>query len=350
MTTQEGLVACGSLDVATDSGVRPKRPPRSLRPLQKSRVTPVLYMLSPQKYMSPFDINMAIDSGYKVILPYDNVTLEDVKILVQDAVFSRPPQNCPKTGFFIGGKDIGLALEMMTTATNAMVPPFQVSVFADPGGSFTTAASMVACVERVLRRSYQRSLRDLRVAVFGATGVVGLASAVLAALEGAQVRAVTHQNIGPLSNLTAVARARFGVRLEPVAARTEAAKAKIIRDSDVVLCAAAAGVRVISRKQITRAPSLMVVADVNAVAPTGVEGMESHMDGVPLSGSSALAIGPLTIGDVKYKTQASLFQNMLKTSKPLNLDFRDAFVVARRLTAAWQTPERATQDRAQLAL
>src|SRR5262245_55133846 len=47
---------------------------------------PILYMLSPQKFMSPFDCNMAADSGYKVVLPYDNVTVSDVTALVQDAI------------------------------------------------------------------------------------------------------------------------------------------------------------------------------------------------------------------------------------------------------------------------
>src|SRR5262245_13774978 len=77
---------------------KPSKPIRA--PKQKIRATPVLYMLSTQKYMSPFDINMAIDSGYKVIMPYDNVTLADINPLVQDAIFSRPPQSAPRTGFF----------------------------------------------------------------------------------------------------------------------------------------------------------------------------------------------------------------------------------------------------------
>jgi methylene-tetrahydromethanopterin dehydrogenase len=40
-----------------------------------SDATPILHMLSPQKHMSPFDVNMAADAGWKVIVPYINVTL-----------------------------------------------------------------------------------------------------------------------------------------------------------------------------------------------------------------------------------------------------------------------------------
>ena len=55
----------------------------------------ILHMLTPLKHMSPFDVNMALDAGYDAVLPYADVTLEEVTTLVQDAIFSRPP----KTGF-----------------------------------------------------------------------------------------------------------------------------------------------------------------------------------------------------------------------------------------------------------
>jgi methylene-tetrahydromethanopterin dehydrogenase len=39
-----------------------------------SDATPILHMFSPQKHMSPFDVNMAADAGFKVIVPYINGT------------------------------------------------------------------------------------------------------------------------------------------------------------------------------------------------------------------------------------------------------------------------------------
>jgi methylene-tetrahydromethanopterin dehydrogenase len=299
---------------------------------------PVLYMLSPQRFMSPFDCNMAVDSGYKVVLPYDGVTVADVGALVQDAIFSRPPK--ARTGVFIGGKDITLALDMMTAARAAMVPPFEISVFADPGGSFTTAAAMVACVERVLRRNLKRGLKGLRVSVFGASGVVGFASAVIAAREGARVRIVAHDAIEPLVTLAAFAKERFGVTLEPVAGQTETLKAKLLDISDVVFTAGPAGVNILPRPLVARAANVLVAADVNAVAPYGVEGIDLFMNGVPLPGCSTLGVGALAIGDVKYKTQAGLFRRMLGEAKPLDLDFRDAFVLAREIVAESPKPSK----------
>lgn len=293
---------------------------------------PVLYMLSPQRFMSPFDCNMALDSGYAVVLPYADVGTKDVAALVQDAIFSRPPN--ARTGIFIGGKDITLALAMMNAARQAMVPSFEVSVFADPGGSFTTAAAMVARVENVLARSFGRGLNGLRVAVFGATGVVGFASAVIAANEGARVSIVAHDRLAPLSASADYAADTFNVPLTPVLGNTDALKAKILRTSDVVFTAGPAGVNILTRRQLARAPGLLVAADVNAVQPYGIEGMDLFMNGAPLPGCSTLGVGALAIGDVKYKTQAGLFQRMIRSRAPLELDFRDAFLLARDIVAA----------------
>ena len=299
-----------------------------------SDATPILHMLSPQKHMSPFDVNMAADAGYKVIVPYINVTQEEVTGLIQDAIFSRPPQDGVRTGFFIGGKDAILALDMMDIARKAMVPPFQVSVFADPAGSFTTAAAMVACVERVLKNKFNRPLKGAKIAVFGATGVVGFASSIIAALEGAEVRLVAHRGVDRVIKSAALSKERFGVTLEAVNGETADQKRDIIANAEIIFAAAAAGVSVVSAEHKALAKNLLIAADVNAVPPPGVDGMDLFMDGAPLPGCAALGIGPLAIGDIKYKTESGLFKRMLASDKPLHLDFRDAFQFARQLVSA----------------
>ncbi len=298
-----------------------------------SDATPILHMLSPQKHMSPFDVNMAADAGYKVIVPYINVTLDETTALVQDAIFSRPPEYGVRTGVFIGGKDAILALDMLEAARKALVPPFQLSVLADPAGSFTTAAAMVACVERVLKFKFGRGWKGTKIAVFGATGVVGFASSIITALEGAQVQLVAHRGVDRVIKSAAVSKERFGVDLEAVSGETPEQKRAIIENAEVIFAAAAAGVQVISKEDKEVAKNLLVVADVNAVPPPGVEGMELFMDGAPLPGCNALGVGPLAIGDIKYKTESGLFKQMLASNEALALDFRHAFTLARQLTA-----------------
>jgi methylene-tetrahydromethanopterin dehydrogenase len=297
-----------------------------------SDATPILHMLEPKKHMSPFDVNMAADAGYKVIIPYTNVALEEVGPLVQDAIFSRPPDYGVRTGMFIGGKDAILALDMMEAAAKAMVPPFQLSVFADPAGSFTTAAAMVACVERVLKFKFGRGWKGTKVAVFGATGVVGFASSIIAALEGADVQLVAHRGVERVIKNAEISKARFGVDLEAVNGETADQKRDIIANAEVIFAAAAAGVQVVSKEHKEIANKLLCIADVNAVPPPGVEGMDLFMDGAPLPGCNALGVGPLAIGDIKYKTEAGLFKQMLTSKEPLSLDFRHAYALAKTLT------------------
>ncbi len=198
----------------------------------------ILHMLTPLKQMSPFDVNMALDAGFDAVVPYTNVTLGEVTGLVQDAIFSRPPDAGPDTGIFIAGKDVSLSLDMFDAAKKAMVPPFVISVFADPAGSFTTAAAMVAKVEKALEKKFESGLKDTRIAIFGATGVVGFCTAVIAAKEGAKVTIAGHDGVERVKKIAAEMKQRFGVTVEPSTGRTSARRRSCRGDAEVVLAAA----------------------------------------------------------------------------------------------------------------
>ena len=152
-------------------------------------------MFSPQENVSPFDVNMACDAGYDAIIPYTNVTLPDIKSLVQDAIFSRSLSNAKKTGIFICGKDVSLALDMMDSAKQSMVPPFEVSVFPDPAGSFTTAAAMVACTEKTLKDKFNTTLKNKEIVIYGGKGIVGGISAVMCSEAGAHCKIIGYDGI-----------------------------------------------------------------------------------------------------------------------------------------------------------
>ena len=293
----------------------------------------ILHMVTPLKHMSPFDVNMALDAGFDAALTYTNVTLDEVSGLVQDAIFSRPPKVGVKTGMFVGGKNATLALDMLAKARKALVPPFGISFFADPNGSFTTAAAMVACVEKTLRTRKDLTLKGRKAAVFGATGVVGFAAAVIAALEGADVTLVGYDGIKRVSDAAAEMKARFELDVRSADGSDDAKKAAILADTEIALCAGRAGVAILSRAQLAAAPRLRVVADVNAVPPTGVEGLEMTANGAALTPNGALGIGPLAIGNIKYKTEFGLFRRMIEADKPVRFDFRDAFALAREFNA-----------------
>jgi methylene-tetrahydromethanopterin dehydrogenase len=291
----------------------------------------ILHMLTPLKHMSPFDVNMALDAGYDSAIAYTNVTLEEVSGLVQDAIFSRPPKTGVRTGMFIGGKNAILALDMLSAAKKALVPPFGISFFADPAGSFTTAAAMVACVEKTLIDKKKRNLKTLKTAVFGATGVVGFSSAVIAALEGADVTLVGYDGIKRVSDAAREIKTRFQVDVRAADGSDDTKKADILAQAEAALCAGRAGVRILSSAQLAQAERLLIAADVNAVPPSGVEGLDMMANGVELTPHGTLGVGPLAIGNIKYKTESGLFQRMIAATKPVTFDFRDAFQLAREL-------------------
>ena len=291
----------------------------------------ILHMITPLAHMSPFDVNMALDAGFDATASYTNASLDQITGLVQDAMFSRSPRDAARTGVFIGGKDALLALAMLDAAGKALMKPFEISLFADPAGSFTTAAAMIAVVEKTLREKKDRTLQGVAVSVFGATGVVGTASAAIAALEGASVTLVGRDGTERTARHAAEVNRRFGVDLAVADGSSLEKKAAILAGTEVLLATAKAGVRVLGAAEIGGAAKLLVAADVNAVPPSGVEGLEAQANGAPLGERGALGVGALAIGNVKYRTESGLFKQMTDSKTPLRLDFRQAFELARAL-------------------
>jgi len=290
----------------------------------------ILHMLTTAKNLSPFDVNMALDAGWVSAIPYINVEPSEVRGLVQDAIFSRSPKSLKKTGIFIGGRDTKQALDMLKTAKNSMVPPFEVSVFADPSGAFTTAAGMVAAVENELQKNFNTTLEGKNVLALGGTGPVGQAAAVIAAQAGANVRIVGRQ-LEKAQRIADLCSNEFGEGAIQIMAGADADKAEFMKTADIVFATGAAGIELLSAELIASAPQLKVAADVNAVPPSGIAGLDAFHNGTPLPGSKsgAVGIGALAIGNVKYQAQNKLLKIMLDAEKPVYLHFTHAFEVAR---------------------
>lgn len=292
----------------------------------------LLHFATPGPRVSPFDVNMAYDAGWTAVIPYAGVATEDMAGFTQDAIFSRGPKGVKRTGIFIGGRDALMAMDMLDAARGAMVPPFQVSVFADPSGAYSTAAAMVAKTEQVLAAKHGGALAGCRVVVFGGTGPVGMVAATLAAQAGARVTIPGHDGLARAQAATQAINARFGVDVAPADGSSDSAKAALLGEAQVILTTAKAGVQVIGRAHLAQAQALLVAADINAVPPAGVEGIGFMDEGAPLESASgkSVGIGPLAIGNLKYKTQQGLLQAMLGAESPLYLGFAECLAEARR--------------------
>jgi methylene-tetrahydromethanopterin dehydrogenase len=305
----------------------------------------ILHMFTPGAQMSPFDINMAADAGYQLVVPYTGVAADAISGLTQDTIFSRGPKGAARTGIFIGGRDVVLAADMLARAQAAMVKPFVVSLMADPSGAFTTAAALVACVEAALLRKDPSGLAGLHVLVLGGTGPVGRTAAVLAAQAGAQVYLASRraETANQAARETAACFMPRGAPLHGVAVADSAALQAALVQADVVLACAAAGVQLVSAQDLGLARRLKVAADVNAVAPAGIAGVDVMQDATPIAalsavGIHALGLGALAVGNIKYQTQQRLLLQMRGAEKPLCLGLAEAFVMARAVLA-----ERAAQ-------
>ena len=294
----------------------------------------IMHMITTAKNLSPFDVNMAYDAGWDKCVPYISIETNEVEGLVQDAIFSRPP-GINKTGIFVGGRDPHKAIEMLNICKKSLVPPFTLSGFADPSGAFTTAAGMIAKVEDALKNNFDKDFSGQNVVVFGGTGPVGCIAGVLAASAGAEV-IIMGRKKEKCEELAQFCKENY---LDSSAVISGAANEEFdshINQVDVVLASGAAGIQLVSEEQLKVATNLKVAADVNAVPPSGVAGLDAMQDCKELTASlsGAIGIGALAIGQVKYQAQSKLLKKMATSEQPVFLDFNDALEFAREYVSS----------------
>ncbi len=273
----------------------------------------LLFFLDTDRIASPFDVCMAYDAGFNAVIPYENVTPEDAKKIVQDAIFSRGPKAVKHTCFFIGGKDAEKAEEISKVASSTMFPPFQASVIVDPGGAYTTAAAAVAKVEDALASHKLGSLGEKSCAVFG-TGSVGKIIAVLLTRLGCNVTIVSlnpNRKDGDeyAEKLGMILNERYGANVQGVFAPTVEKKIEVIKKADVIFCAGTRGVRIIEKSFFKKIKLMKIMADLNAIPPLGIEGIKLK-DNMREMAPGIFGIGALAIGDLKHRLEKAILKEV----------------------------------------
>lgn len=294
----------------------------------------IMHMITTAKNLSPFDVNMAYDAGWDKCVPYTEIEVDDVEGLVQDAIFSRPP-GINKTGIFVGGRDPHKAIDMLKICKKSLVPPFTLSAFADPSGAFTTAAGMIAKVEDALKNKFNQDFLGQKIVVFGGTGPVGCIAGILAASAGAKV-VIMGRKKEKCEELANFCKENYLDASANISGASNDEFDSQIAEVDVVLASGAAGIQLVSEEQLKIATRLKVAADVNAVPPSGVAGLDAMQDCKELTASTsgALGIGALAIGQVKYQAQSKLLKKMANSEEPIFLDFHDALELAREYVSS----------------
>ncbi len=292
----------------------------------------LLYLVSTDPLVSPFDINMAYDAGFDAVIPYAEVAVPAVRGLVQDVMFSRGPKGARASAVFFSGSDLTAAEGMLATARAALFDPFRVGLMIDPRGGYTTGAAIIARVAALARARGVGELSRLRVLVAAGTGGVGKTAAAMAARDGAKVT-LTSRRAESAEAATREIASLFQARVESRAAATETDLARLAADADLVLATGPPGVQLLSRRAVQELRGPKVFADVNAVPPAGIEGLKPQDDGVELA-PGLFGLGALVIGGLKFQVEASLLKDLLAAEAAPVLDSRAARTRADEILAS----------------
>jgi hypothetical protein len=253
----------------------------------------LLLQLDTSPNPSVFDRVVALDGGADEVMSYGGVTEDAVRDLVHGAIFTRGPKDLHHTAVFIGGTDMAAGERLLAAVQKVFFGPMRVSVMLDSNGSNTTAVAAVAKL-----REAAGGVRGRRVLVTAGTGPVGLRAAGLLAADGADV-AITSRRLEAGERAAARIRQRFGGTVRAVALPDASHAAAALDGAELLLSAGAAGVCLVPLDAWTGRQGLRAAADVNAVPPYGVEGIEVTDNGTDRGGVAVF--GALGVGGRKMK-------------------------------------------------
>lgn len=284
----------------------------------------LLLQLDSSRLPSVFDRVVAYDGGADEVMSYGGVGEADVRDLIHGCIFTRGPKDLHHTAAFIGGADMAAGEQLLAAARQAFFGPFSISLMLDSNGSNTTAVAAVAKVLQVAG-----DVRGQRAVVIAGTGPVGIRAAGLLAKAGAHV-VITSRKAEAGERASRAVVQRFGGSVTSATMAGGAQAAGVLEGAAVVLNAGPAGVQLIRRSEWAARRGLRVAADVNAVPPLGIEGIEATDNGVQKDGVTVF--GALAIGGLKMKVHRACIARLFERND-LVLDAETIADVGRELIA-----------------
>jgi hypothetical protein len=253
----------------------------------------LLLQLDSSPYPSVFDRIVALDAGAEEVMSYGGVADDAVRDLVHGAIFTRSPKHLHNTAIFVGGTDMDAGERLLAAVRNVFFGPFRVSLMLDSNGSNTTAVAAVAKLQGVVG-----DCRGRRAVVVAGTGPVGMRAAGLLARADADV-VVTSRREAAAASVAERIQMRFGGTVRGVTLSDPSQAKAVLEGATLLLNAGGAGVCLVPRDAWGGRAGLRAAADVNAVPPAGVEGIEITDDGVERDG--AAVFGALAVGHLKMQ-------------------------------------------------
>lgn len=279
----------------------------------------VLIYLDTNKVVNPFDPLLALDADYDAVLPYANISEDNVDYIVHNSIFARGSEGMRNTVFMVGGS-MNDSEKVFRKLRRMLREPFKMSVIWDPNGACTTAASMVAKIEKHLG-----SLKGKKAIVLAGTGPIGQISAMLLRNLGAEVT-ITSRTKDKANKIAHGLCDDVRGKVHGVAGSTSLERFDACKDAEIIIATGAIGTQLLDAEGLGKLnPEL--VADVNAVQPYGIEDMKADMDGEEVNGCKRL--GPCTIGDLKNLVEKELLKKAVEETN--FYDYNDCLVLARDL-------------------
>ncbi|RLI92758.1 MAG: methylenetetrahydrofolate dehydrogenase [Candidatus Altiarchaeales archaeon] len=277
-----------------------------------NKMKKILIYITPEKHASLFDIIVAYNADTDVVIPYNNISIDDIREIVHNSVFTRPPEELKNTAIFIGGHDVNKAEEMLNEiikAFNELPPTLRVSIAIDPDGAYTTSS---ACVVKI--RNKFKSLSGKNATVLAGTGPVGQRVSVLLAIEGCNVK-LTSRKLDRAKDSCNIIKKKYDQKIIPVEASDDETIKEAIRDSDIVVTAGPEGVEILPERIWSGVDRINVMADVNAVPPYGIGGLKVIHKDVEIKGK--IIIGAISIGNLKMKTHLRLVKDLFNRNNQI---------------------------------
>jgi precorrin-6B methylase 2 len=303
----------------------------------------IFILLDTDKHASAFDILTIIDTITDAsILKYENVTVQDAENIIHDAMFPRGPEGAKHTKVFINGHDHKTTRQILTRLKETMFPPFQLAIIIDPRGAYTTAAAAVAKTLHLSKLKI-REKEEAKVTILAGTGPVGQTAARLYASEKLNVT-ITSRSPEKAFSLAMELNQEIGAeRIRGVAVQTPEQLEQVIRDAEIVLSAGAAATQILPLSVLKSCPpNRRVIADINAIPPLGVEGLEAEDDGKEIV-SNNVGVGALTIGKLKNKTEIEIINRAAEAAEGI-FDYDNAYEIAKQITAKKQKSKEETSS------
>ena len=281
----------------------------------------LLFLFDTDPFVSVFDTVVAYDGGADRVTGYANVAPDTVGSLVDGTIFTRGGKDKQNTAIFVGGGDMTKGEALFEAVKKKFFGPFRVSAMLDSNGSNTTAAAGVALLEKAGK------LKGKKAVVLAGTGPVGMRAAAFFGGEGADV-AITSRQQARAGNAAKAIEKRFGVKVTPIEAADDAARAKAVQDADIVFAAGAIGVQLLKAADWQNIAKIKMLADVNAQPPLGIEGVEATDKAKDRSGK--IAFGALGIGGLKLKLHRGCIGKLFDSSEGV-LDAEEIYALAKEM-------------------